>query len=92
MVTGKTLFETEFFGGNGYQTMEIITYHSLTQGFISSNLKATEGKFTRKRTQEIFNTGVTTVSTYRIQAIVGFAVVDCGFGVFPLRFSPPWPL
>lgn len=74
LITGKTLFETEFFGGNGYQTMEIITYHSLALGFIASTLKSTEGKFTRKRTQEIFNTGVTTVSTYLLQAIVGFAI------------------
>ena len=58
------LFETAFFGGNGYQFLEIITYHTLALGFIASTLKGSEGKFSKKRTTEIFNTGVTTVSTY----------------------------
>ena len=72
---GETkLFTSEFFGGNGYATLEIITYHALALGFIASTMKASDGKLGRQRTVEIFNTGVTTVSTYLLQAIVGFGI------------------
>ena len=74
LVTGKVMFDTQFFGGNGVATMEIITYHTLALGFIASAFKASKGKLTKQRTVEIFNTGVTTVSTYLIQAIVGLAI------------------
>lgn len=74
LISGDIMFETEFFGGNGYQTLEIFTYHALALGFIASTFKASKGKLTKKRTVEIFNTGVTTVSTYLIQAIFGLAI------------------
>lgn len=74
LVAGKPLFETDFFGSNGYATLETITYHTLALGFIASSFKAAKGKLSKKRTGEIFNTGVTTVSTYLIQAIVGFGI------------------
>ncbi len=73
-VTGDVMFETAFFGGNGMNNMEIITYHTLALGFIASALKGGKGKLTKKRSVEIFNTGVTTVSTYLMQAVVGMAV------------------
>lgn len=73
-ITGELLFETAFFGGNGYNTLEIITYHTLALGFIASSFKTANGKLTKKRTVEIFNTGVTTVSTYLIQAVLGFGI------------------
>jgi len=72
--TGKVMFDTEFFGGNGTETLEIITYHSLALGFIASSLKHTGTKLTKQRTTEIINTGVTTVSTYLIQGVLGMAV------------------
>lgn len=72
--TGDLMFSTEFFGGKGYATLEMITYHALALGFVASSLKASGGKLTKKRTVEIFNTGVTTVSTYLLQAIVGFGI------------------
>lgn len=71
LITKDALFETRFFGENGYSTLEIITYHALALGFIASTFKSSKTKLTKKRTEEIFNTGVTTVSTYLIQAIFG---------------------
>ena len=72
--TGNVMFDTAIFGGNGTATLEMITYHALALGFIASTLKTSEGKLTKKRTVEIFNTGVTTVSTYLLQAIVGLVI------------------
>lgn len=74
MVTGELFFDAEFFGGNGMATLEIITYHTLALGFIASTFKSSEGKLNKKRTVEIFNTGVTTVSTYLLQGVFGLAV------------------
>ena len=71
---GDVMFDTAFFGGNGMANLEIITYHALALGFIASTLKAAKGKLSRKRTVEIFNTGVTTVATYLLQAVVGLGI------------------
>ncbi len=73
-ITGNVMFDTAIFGGNGTATLEMITYHALALGFIASTLKTSEGKLTKQRTNEIFNTGVTTVSTYLLQAIIGLAI------------------
>jgi len=72
--TGKALFDTDFFGGNGSAVLEIITYHALALGFIASTFKGGSGKMTRQRTVEIFNSGVTTVATYLLQAVLGMGV------------------
>lgn len=61
---GGDMFDTEFFGGNGTASLEILTYHMLALGFIASTFKPSKGKVTKQRGIEIFNTGVTTVSTY----------------------------
>jgi len=74
VVTGEDLFETPFFGGNGTATLELITYHMLALGFIASAFKTSDGKLSRERTVEIFNTGVTTVATYLLQAVAGFGI------------------
>jgi len=71
---GEVMFDTIIFNGNGTANLEIITYHTLALGFIASSLKTTGGKLTKQRTNEIFNTGVTTVSTYLLQAIWGLAI------------------
>ncbi len=73
-ITGKLLFDTAFFGGNGMSVLEIITYHALALGFIASTLKTSDKKLTKERNIEIFNTGVTTVSTYLLQAFVGLGI------------------
>ena len=84
-ITGEVMFDSGVFGGKGTETLEIITYHTLALGFIASAFKTTNTKLTKKRTSEILNTGVTTVSTYLIQAILGLgitiiaAVVMSGF-------------
>ncbi len=73
-ITGDVMFDTAVFNGNGMSVLEIITYHALALGFIASAFKTTGGKLTKQRTSEIFNTGVTTVSTYLLQAIIGFGI------------------
>lgn len=73
-ITGDRFFDTEFFGGNGSANLEIITYHTLALGFIAATLKDSGGKLSKQRSTEIFNTGVTTVSTYLLQGIVGMAI------------------
>ena len=74
LFTGNVFFDTLFFGGNGMATLEIITYHCLALGFIASAFKTSDNKMTKQRGAEIFNTGVSTVSTYLIQGIFGLAV------------------
>ncbi len=73
-VTGDQMFETAFFGVNGTESLEIITYHALALGFIAQTFKSTNAKLTKQRTVEIFNTGVTTVSTYLLQAVAGLGI------------------
>ena len=67
-------FETQVFGGRGYAYLETITYHALALGFIASTFKGGKGKLTKKRTGEIFNTGVTTVATYLLQGVFGLGI------------------
>jgi len=74
LFTGDVMFDTQFFGGNGTAMLELLTYHTLALGFIASALKTSDSKMSRQRTIEIFNTGVTTVSTYLLQAILGFGI------------------
>lgn len=74
LITGNAMFDTAFFGGNGTTNLEIITYHCLALGFIASAFRPSQGRLTKERTVEIFNTGVTTVSTYLLQAVFGLAI------------------
>ncbi|MBQ9131852.1 MAG: hypothetical protein IJX62_05220, partial [Clostridia bacterium] len=74
MIVGAEMFNAALFGGNGMATLEIITYHTLALGFIASSLKTSKGKLNKQRTAEIFNTGVTTVSTYLLQGIFGLGI------------------
>ena len=74
VVFSKPFFETNIFGGRGYAMLEIITYHALALGFIASTLKGGKGRITKRRTAEIFNTGITTVSTYLLQGIFGLGI------------------
>jgi ESS family glutamate:Na+ symporter len=74
LITDAPFFDAPFFGGHGTTTLEIITYHTLALGFIASTFKSGKGKLTKQRTVEIFNTGVNTVSTYLLQAVVGFGI------------------
>lgn len=74
LITGSAIFDTQFFGGNGSAVLELITYHCLALGFIASAFKPSAGNLTKKRTTEIFNTGVTTVSTYLLQGVAGLII------------------
>ena len=73
-ITGNVMLDEPIFAGHGMQSLEIITYHTLALGFIASSFKATNQKLTKERSSEIFNTGVTTVSTYLIQGIFGLGI------------------
>ena len=73
-ITGRIMFNENFFGGDGITKLEVITYHMLALGFIASTFRDSDNKLTKQRTIEIFNTGVTTVSTYLLQAVVGLGI------------------
>ena len=74
VISEKSFFDSAFFGGNGYAMLEVIAYHALAWGFIAATLKSSNGKMTKQRSSEVFNTGLTTVSTYLLQGIVGLAI------------------
>lgn len=74
VISGEVMFDSAAFGGNGTNALEIITYHALALGFIASSLKTSDKTVDKKRLNEIFNTGVTTVSTYLLQGILGMAI------------------
>ena len=73
-ITGASVFDTAFFGGNGATNLEVLTYHALALGFIAITFRPSKEKFNRERNIEIFNTGVTTVSTYLLQGVVGLGI------------------
>lgn len=74
LITGDVFFNVKAFGGNGITILEIITYHTLALGFISSGLKKAGAKGDKERTRDIFNTGVATVCNYLLQAVFGFGI------------------
>lgn len=73
-ISGKAFFDSGMFGFSGHNTLEIITYHCLALGFIASSLKTNGGRLGKKRMGEVINTGITTVSTYLLQGIVGIVI------------------
>ena len=85
---GTIMFDTAFFGGNGTASLEIITYHTLALGFIASTFTGSDKKFTKERTSEIFNTGVTTVSTYLLQGVIGMIITIVAAKFFIEEFFP----
>ena len=87
LVSGDVMFDGALFGGRGTDNLEIITYHALALGFIASSFKTNGGKITKQRTGEIINTGVTTVATYLLQAIVGMGITLLAVLVIPNFFG-----
>jgi len=77
-ITGNEMFDTQFFGGHGSEWLELLTYHMLALGFTASALRSSGGKMTKERSVEIFNTGLTTVATYLLQAFVGMIICIIG--------------
>ena len=84
----KNIFDLKYFGEYGYATsddgtkvaigglsiLEVITYHALALGFIATAFKPDGEKLTKKRSVEVFDTGVTTVSAYLFQGIIGLTI------------------
>ena len=58
----------------GMDVLELITYHCLGIGFVASGMRNSKKKFTKKRAGEIFDSGVTTVNGYLIQAFAGLII------------------
>ena len=72
--SGQALFDTAFFGGNGGNALEILTYHMLALGFIASTFRTGKSPTGRQRRAEIFDTGVTTVAIYLLQGLFGLGI------------------
>ena len=79
-ITGQEFFNTVLFAGKGTAYLEMLTYHMLALGFTASALKTNGGILTKERSVEIFNTGITTVCTYLLQALAGMII--CIVGAF----------
>ncbi len=86
--TGEVMFDLPIFGKNGTACLEIITYHALALGFIASSFKTSNTKMNKKRATEIFDTGVTTVSTYLLQAVFGMGITMIAALILTDFFSP----
>ncbi|MDE7439422.1 MAG: hypothetical protein K2N23_02825 [Clostridia bacterium] len=78
---GDYIFNFSLFGGkgsensfSGMEILELITYHCLGIGFVASGMRTSKKKFNKQRAGEVFNSGLTTVNGYLIQAFVGLAV------------------
>ena len=80
---GDYLFNLPAFGApsdsadapmSGMQVLEMITYHCLGIGFVASGMRNSKKKFTKKRAVEVFDSGVTTVNGYLIQAFGGLII------------------
>ncbi|MCQ2428275.1 MAG: hypothetical protein MJ137_07765 [Clostridia bacterium] len=71
---GASFFDTAFFGGNGSASLEVLTYHCLALGFIAVTFKPSERALTRKRSSEVFNTGVTAVAGNLVQGVLGMGI------------------
>ncbi len=70
-------------------TLEALTYHCLGLGFVATSLKTAEKQASGKQANaDILNTGVTTVSTYLLQGIIGILVVlGLVYTVYPDLFK-----
>jgi len=55
-------------------TLEILTYHGLGLGFVALALKAEGRKKSKKANRDVFNTGITVVSTYLLHGVVGLTI------------------
>ena len=68
------IYSTKFFGEIGTDGLEMLTYHMLALGFIATTFSTVQKEKSKERNIEIINTGITTVSTYVIQAVVGLSI------------------
>lgn len=68
-ITGKALFKTA--------TLEAITYHGLGLGLVALSFRTGKKESGKERNRDIFNSGVTTVATYLLQAVMGLGITLC---------------
>ena len=85
--TGDYLFNLPIYSPNeftynGMEVLELITYHSLGIGFIAMGMRFSDRKFTKQRSVEIFDSGVTTVNGYLLQVFIGMVIVMIAMYVF----------
>ena len=93
LITKESFFDLDMFAvvssiglgqsTTGSQTLEAITYHMLGIGFIATSLRSNKKNSNNKRAIDIFNSGVTTVATYLIQAIIGIIIT-----IIAVQFVP----
>lgn len=98
MIVGKNdageyqnLFKLPIFNGNatsGLDILYIITYHCLALGFAATTLGSTKKPLGKKRTAEIFNTGVTTVASYLMQGVLGMGITIVAAMLLENVFAP----
>lgn len=55
-------------------TMETLTYHGLGLGFVAVALRISDKKHSKNARRDIFNSGLTTVSSYLLQGLLGLAI------------------
>ena len=67
-------------------TMETLTYHCLGLGFVAMALRSNKREKSKESNAAVFDAGVTTVSSYLLQGILGLAIT---LGLFYLIGS--WP-
>ena len=61
--------------------LEILTYHGLGLGFVAMTLRTLEKQAKGAERTDVFNTGVTVVATYLIQALLGLGITMLLFGL-----------
>jgi len=55
-------------------TLETLTYHGLGLGFVALALKTEERQKSKKANTDVFNTGITVVSTYLLHGVIGLSI------------------
>ena len=55
-------------------TMETLTYHGLGLGFVAMALRSNKREKSRESNAAVFDAGVTTVSSYLLQGVLGLAI------------------
>ncbi len=65
-ITGSSMFNLV--------TLESLTYHGLGLGVVAMAFRTSEKAKGKKANKDIFNTGIVTVSTYLLQAVLGLAI------------------
>ncbi len=69
-------------GYDGMDVLELITYHCLGIGFVAMGMRGSKKKFNKTRAREVFDSGVTTVNGYLMQAVLGLAVTIVAVAAF----------